>query len=87
MTALRPGRLTAAAKRFLVWDSNPDVFGITIPCPVPVAMSLDDARAMVNAIIDNHESLRSRYSYGETPGCLIEAASGGIVDLERIDVR
>lgn len=87
MTELRPGRLTAAAKRFLVWDSNPDVFGITIPCPVPVAMTVDDARAMVNAIIDNHESLRSRYSYGEAAACLIEGESGGVVDLERVDVR
>ncbi|WP_067826881.1 condensation domain-containing protein [Nocardia inohanensis] len=87
MTAPRPGRLTAAAKRFLVWDANPAVFGITIPCPVPVAMGLDDARVMINAIVDEHESLRSRYSYGEPPGCLIEAASGGVVDLERIGVR
>ncbi|MEV6070162.1 condensation domain-containing protein [Nocardia sp. NPDC052001] len=87
MTTLRPGRLTAAAKKFLMWDPNPAVFGITIPCPVPVAMGLDDARALVNALIDNHESLRSRYSYGMDAQCLIEPVSGGEIDTARIDVR
>ncbi|MBL1078300.1 hypothetical protein JK358_28220 [Nocardia sp. 2] len=87
MTELRPGRLTAAAKRFLTWDANPAGFGITIPCPVPVGMGLEDARRLVNALIDNHEALRSRYTYGERAACLIEPESGGVVDAERVDVR
>ncbi|QLY30484.1 hypothetical protein H0264_36120 [Nocardia huaxiensis] len=87
MSDLRPGRLTAAAKKFLTWDANPAVFGITIPCPVPVAMRLEDAQRLVNALIDNHEALRSRYSYGENAGCLIEPESGGELDPARLDVR
>ncbi|NNH69997.1 hypothetical protein HLB23_08990 [Nocardia uniformis] len=84
---LRPGRLTAAAKKFLTWDPNPDVFGITIPCPVPVSMGLEQARHLLNALIDNHESLRSRYSYGEDAACLVAPPSGGEIDSASIDVR
>lgn len=84
---LRPGRLTAAAKKFLTWDPNPAPFGITIPCPVPVSMGLEEAQRLLNALIDNHESLRSRYSYGEDAACLIAPESGGEIDTARIDVR
>ncbi|MCU1643914.1 MAG: Chondramide synthase cmdD [Nocardia sp.] len=87
MTDLRPGRLTAAAKKFLMWDPNPALFGITIPCPVPVSMGLEQAQHLINALMDNHESLRSRYSYGMEATCLIEPASGGEIDTARIDVR
>lgn len=87
MSSLRPGRLTAAAKKFLTWDANPAVFGITIPCPVPVSMGFEQAQQLLNALIDNHESLRSRYSYGDDAACLIEPESGGEIDLTRIDLR
>ncbi|WP_330185046.1 condensation domain-containing protein [Nocardia sp. NBC_01503] len=87
MTTLRPGRLTAAAKKFLMWDPNPAVFGITIPCPVPVSMGLDDARGLINALIDTHESLRSRYSYGLDATVFIEPESRGEIDTARVDVR
>ncbi|MEU1204731.1 condensation domain-containing protein [Nocardia sp. NPDC005825] len=87
MTDLRPGRLTAAAKKFLTWDENPAVFGVTIPCPVPVGMGLEDARKLINTLIDTHESLRSRYSYGENAFCEIEPESGGVIDPARVDVR
>ncbi|MVU80987.1 hypothetical protein GPX89_27530 [Nocardia sp. ET3-3] len=87
MTDLRPGRLTAAARKFLTWDPNPAIFGVTIPCPVPVAMGREDAQRLLNAVIDNHESLRSRYSYGEGAACEIEPPSGGVLDPSRIEVR
>ncbi|GAB2534006.1 condensation domain-containing protein [Nocardia heshunensis] len=87
MTEPRPGRLTAAARKFLTWDENPAIFGITIPCPVPVAMGPEDAARLLNSLIDTHEALRSRYSYGEGAGCVIEPPSGGVLDPARIDVR
>ncbi|RMI28381.1 condensation domain-containing protein [Nocardia stercoris] len=86
MTA-RPARLTAAAKKFLMWDPNPALFGITIPCPVPVRMDLDEARRMITTIMDTHESLRGRYSYGMDATLEIEPESGGVVDPDRVDVR
>ncbi|MFE3060330.1 condensation domain-containing protein [Nocardia sp. NPDC059239] len=87
MTDLRPGRLTAAAKKFLTWDPDPAVFGVTIPCPVPVAMGLEEVQRLVNTLIDTHEALRSRYSYGEGAACEIEPESGGVIDPARVDVR
>ncbi|MGX1811731.1 condensation domain-containing protein [Nocardia sp. NPDC055321] len=86
-SALRPGRLTAAAKKFLTWDANPGVFGITIPCPVPVSMGADDGRKLLGALIDNHESLRSRYTYGDEAACLIDTEIGAETDSDRIDLR
>ncbi|BAW06233.1 condensation domain-containing protein [Nocardia seriolae] len=87
MTDLRPGRLTAAARKFLTWDENPAIFGVTFPCPVPVAMGPEEVRRLVDAVIDNHETLRSRYSYGEGAGCEIEPESGGVIDPARFEVR
>ncbi|KQY37344.1 MULTISPECIES: condensation domain-containing protein [Nocardia] len=87
MTTLRPGRLPAAAKRFLMWDKSPAAFGITMPIPVPTAMGPDDARGLINALMDTHETLRSRYTYGPTAAWEILPASGGDIDDTRIDVR
>ncbi|GAB0106953.1 hypothetical protein JMUB6875_59430 [Nocardia sp. JMUB6875] len=64
MTSTRAGHLPAAAKRFLMWDTEPAAFGITMPFPVPNSMDADTARAMITALVDNHETLRGRYTYG-----------------------
>lgn len=64
MTTHRAGHLPAAAKRFLMWDPNPSILGVTMPFPTPNAMPPDRVRAMLIALADNHETLRGRYSYG-----------------------
>ncbi|MFD0000218.1 condensation domain-containing protein [Nocardia sp. NPDC127526] len=87
MTTPRAGHLPAAARRFLQWDTNPAAFDITMPFPVPNAMGPDQARAMINALLDNHETLRSRYTYGPAAAWEILPPSGGEIDDARIDLR
>ncbi|MEV6769638.1 condensation domain-containing protein [Nocardia sp. NPDC051030] len=87
MTTTRVGHLPAAAKRFLMWDANPAAFGITMPFPAPNAMSPDHVRGMINALLDNHETLRSRYTCGMDASWEILPESGGVIDSARIDLR
>ncbi|WP_067537406.1 condensation domain-containing protein [Nocardia crassostreae] len=87
MTTPRIGHLPAAARRFLQWDTDPGAFGITMPFPVPAAMGADAARAMINALMDTHETLRSRYTFGPDAAWEILPASGGEIDQDRIDLR
>lgn len=83
----RAGHLPAAAKRFLQWDTAPEAFGITMPFPVPNTMGRTEIQHMVNALIDTHETLRSRYTYGPEAAWEILPPSGGEIDDTRIDVR